>query len=229
MAAKTWGIKEAQTFLQNLNRNMRANVETALKENAVHMRNALIKKVTEGDRSWPALSPLTIAHKGSSKPLLDHGDYRMSMRAIPVKADGPTFARFFVGIPRATREPAKGISMMRIGMVHEFGARIRPKKAKMLTLPVSREADRLIRQYGSIRRIPGLFRPRGAGGRLKNVLCISEGGKLKTLFVMKKQVIVPPRPVFHSVIEQERAKFRLRVEAAARLALQGKVYRVQLA
>jgi len=219
------GAKEAADFLRGLNHLMAQNLAVATRENGMRIRDATVRKITEGDPSWPANSPLTVARKGSSKPLIDHGDLRTSVHILAASA-----GRLFVGIPRAAKESG-GMSLFRLGLVHEFGAKINPRKAKMLVIPVSREADQLVRQYGRIGNIPGLFRPRGAGGQLRNVLCVRDGknGGLKVLFILKMKVVIPPRPFIRPVINQERPKCRMRWEAAARAALQGKAYRGQFA
>lgn len=44
------------------------------------IESAVKKKITEGDSSWEALKPATIERKGSSKPLIDTGQMRQSVR-----------------------------------------------------------------------------------------------------------------------------------------------------
>jgi hypothetical protein len=221
MGNNTTGFGEAIDLLRGLHRRMTQNLTAATKMNGVRIRDAAVRRITEGDPSWAPNSPLTIARKRSSKPLVDHGDLRMAFRLLPA---GP--GRLFVGVPRAAQETGR-MSLMRIMTVQEFGVTINPRKARMLAIPVSLEADRLIRQYGSIRNIPGLFRPRGAGGRRLNILCVKgsrAGGRPTVLFVLKDKVVIPPRPVIGPVIKQEWPKCIGRWEAAARAALQGKDY-----
>jgi len=56
------------------------NMERATKKNATTLRDQMKRTITQG---WPGIEPLspkTIARKGSSKPLIDTGDMRNSIK-----------------------------------------------------------------------------------------------------------------------------------------------------
>jgi phage gpG-like protein len=76
--------------------------------------------------------------------------------------------------------------------VHQFGAIIVPKTAKMLSIPLTVEAKR----YGSPRRFPKrrrlfVFTSTKTGNKL---LAESKDGKLTFHYVLKDSVYIPPRP-----------------------------------
>lgn len=204
-----------------MNGNMLANIQTATKQNAISLRDAMKAKIANGDPTWPPLSPLTIKMKRSSKPLVDHGDLMHSIMAKRLSS-----LHFFVGVPR-TETGADGVSMVNIAAVHEYGARIRPKRAKALVIPVSREAVRLARQYGGVSNIPGLFRPRH-NGQPSSVLAIrvgKTGKRLRILFILRKESVIPPRSFIQSTFREELPAMQERLKTAARFTLQGRVYR----
>ena len=62
------------------------------------------------------LAAETIAHKGSSKPLINHGDL---LNSVTYKILTPHSA--FVGVLRQTRRKDNNAPMVNIARVHEFG------------------------------------------------------------------------------------------------------------
>ena len=97
----------------------RRAVEKANKQEA-HLFRALVNRafVSRGrsnGKAWPKLSPVTIAKKGSTKPLIDSGQLKSS---IVVVRKGDTF---FIGVPHGTLHSDRGKRMTQIAHVHEFG------------------------------------------------------------------------------------------------------------
>lgn len=79
-----------------------------------------IRKQAPGGKPFRPLADATIKAKGSSKAVIDHGDY---IRSINVKEIGGGVA-FFVGVHKEARTP-DGQSQANIGEVLEFGTRDR--------------------------------------------------------------------------------------------------------
>ncbi|MED4140857.1 hypothetical protein P4652_21785 [Priestia megaterium] len=79
--------------------------------------------------------------------------------------------------------------MVMIARVHEYGITISPKKAKMLTIPISPKA-----KGKRAADFPNLFRPKGT-----NLLAIPKGdGEFEPLFVLKTSVTIPERSFIRS-------------------------------
>jgi phage gpG-like protein len=76
-----------------------------------------------------------------------------------------------------------------IAMVHQFGATIRPRKAKALALPLTAAA----KLSGGPRRYPGKLSLRWKSGARAGVL-VDDSGVAQ--FALKKEVVIPPRPFF---------------------------------
>jgi hypothetical protein len=140
MAKQTWGFDDAAKRLHNMPALMKANMNRATKGNASATRDAIKRTIRNGRPDWPPNSPLTVGYKKSSKPLVDDGDL---MNAVNYKTISPFL--FFIGVPR-TEKNKDGVPMANIAAVHEFGATIRPKNARMLAIPVSKEAARMARR-----------------------------------------------------------------------------------
>lgn len=81
-----------------------------------------------------------------------------------------------------------------IANVHEFGITIKPKRARMLTIPVNPKA------HGKrARDFPDIFRPRG-----KNVLAIPAGnGEFEVLFALMESVTIPERSFVRSTFDEK--------------------------
>ena len=108
------------------------NIKLATEKNAISARDAVKKLIRHGLPEWPPLKPATIARKGSSRPLIDHGDLMNSVIARKILKNS-----FFIGVPRnARRKSTRNVelagrggvmrqsqsSLFNIARVHEFGA-----------------------------------------------------------------------------------------------------------
>ena len=118
---------KALNRLRHININMASNLDKATKRNALAVRDAMIRKFVEGDRSWPPLAAATIARKGSSKPLIEHGDLMGSINVKPLP-----HREFFVGVPRAARSK-EGEELVNIGACNEFGTDTIPVRSFVAT------------------------------------------------------------------------------------------------
>ena len=78
------------------------------------------------------------------------------------------------------------------GPTHEFGATIRPKTAKFLTIPLPAAKTKAGRSRGGARSFPNTFVRRSKAGNL--ILFQKLGSRIIPLFVLKKMVKIPKRP-----------------------------------
>lgn len=203
---------KATRRLAQLEQLSRRNADTAVRRNASNLQDAMKLTILEGKNLAPN-APLTMQVKGSSKPLIDNSDLVNSIQYMQLAP-----AVYWTGIP-AFKRTKDGIGIADIAAVHIYGATIKPKKGKMLAVPVTREAARLQRQHGSARFIPGLYHPRGT-----RILGIPRAKRFDIWFILMPQVVIPPRdfmtPTFNSLIPLmvERNK------QAARATLHGEIY-----
>lgn len=113
--------------------------------------------------------------------------------------------------------------LLTIVRANEYGARIVPKRGKFLSIP-SKEcpkgADGLPMRP---KEIDGLFRPKN-----KNVLCVSEGGKLVVYFYLVKQVVIPARPFIRTAFQNNKNKYAKIVQRGISNILHGTGTAVQL-
>ena len=79
--------------------------------------------------------------------------------------------------------------------IHELGGVISAKKGGYLTIPLNRQAEVLLREHGSTRNIPGLFRVGNALARKTG-----KSGKLQFLFALKRSIKIPKRPYVRPAI-----------------------------
>jgi len=91
------------------------NIKKATKASAISARDHVKVYINLGGRDWPPLKEATIKRKGSSKPLIDHGDLLNSVVCKMI-----TGYMFFVGVPRNVKKKNK--KMVNIAAVHEYGA-----------------------------------------------------------------------------------------------------------
>lgn len=208
MSRLTGDWKEGRKRFGKLAKLTHANIKAATARNAVLVRDQIKRTIRNGRSEWPALSPLTIGAKGSSKPLIDNNDLMQGVSSIRI---GPL--SFFVGIPLN-----KGL-LVTIATSQEFGATIKPRKAKSLAIPVSREAKELSRRHGGTRNIPGLFRPKGT-----MVLAISKGKTFEIMFILSQEIVIPPRPFIEPSFADARHRVKREWEWAVISALRGKKY-----
>lgn len=213
MAKSTWGFEKAIKRLDNLNGLMQKNMRMATLQNATLMRDETKKTIRNGRPEWEGLSSATIKVKGSTKPLIDHGDLMNSINYVIINKD-----TFFIGIPRTAKNP-NNVEMVYIAAVMEFGATIRPKKAQALAIPLNREAARMAQQAGGVGKIPGLFKPKGT-----QILAIPDGQKFKPMFMLLRKVVIPPRSFIATTYNENYLKFRNNYRMAAIAALRGKLY-----
>lgn len=192
---------------------MEKNIRAATKKNAQSLRDETKRTIAQGRSEWPANAPLTIATKGSSRALVGHGDLINSIKDIPLTAK-----MYFVGVPPGKKNES-GIDMAGIAEVQEFGATIKPKRGQALAVPVSREAAQLARKHGSVRNIPGLFRPHGT-----KVLALKKGAGFEVMFILMKETIIPPRPFLSTTFEDQKSRLKHRWTEAARDAMRGYTY-----
>ncbi len=87
-----------------------------------------IRAQAPGGQAFAPLSQVTIDRKGSSKALIDTG---FLMASITQRVTGATA---FVGLLR-TVVNKDGTEIVNIGAVHEFGATIKTKDGKTITIP----------------------------------------------------------------------------------------------
>jgi len=82
-----------------------------------------------------------------------------------------------------------------VASVHEFGATIRPKKSRMLTIPLKPWL-----RDKKARDIPGIFRPKGT-----NVLARKTGrrGQIEALYFLAPRVVIPERSFLRSTFDEE--------------------------
>lgn len=102
-----------------LSTRVRAAQHLVVQQEAQYFRGKIIRAFNTSGQSngkrWAPLKPGTIEAKGSSKPLIDRGDLRNSVVAIPAGRN-----RAFVGVSSKKRS-ADGTRMVDIAAVHEFG------------------------------------------------------------------------------------------------------------
>lgn len=106
-----------------------------------------------------------------------------------------------VRIKGSTFENLEGyISAAFPGVVHEFGATIKPKKAKMLTVPLPAALDgRGVPLKKSARDWPNTFVARSKAGNL--IIFQKRGTEIVPLYVLKSSVKIPPRLGMRQTLE----------------------------
>jgi len=205
---------EAMSAMKRLPAALTRNLEIATKANAITVRDSIKKTIYETDPRWAPNAPLTIAMKGSSRPLIQHGDFVKNVEVQPLLP-----GLYFVGWKRGVKNQ-DGIEIVNIARVLIYGKTIYPKKAKALTLPVSKEAAEAVKTFGGIRKIPGLFHPRGTRVLAKK----QAGGGFETWFIFLPKVIIPPRdPVTPGVRHADKRCYR-RWKAAVKASISGRTY-----
>lgn len=131
-------------------------------------------------RKWKPLSKVTLAaRRGGTHPLLDKGMLRDSVN-FQVSSDAVTIG-----------------TVLKQARVHQLGATIRPKRAKMLAIPLKKEA-----RARSPRDFPDLFVWRRFG---KVFLArASTRGNLSLMYLLKRSVKIPARAFIGISREDER-------------------------
>jgi hypothetical protein len=109
---------KCKAFLERLDDNFKKAYKTGLNRIGQAAVKSLKKGMTEGapgGQRYAPNHPFTIARKGSSKPLINHGDLRNSITSRVI--DGATV---FVGVLR-TAKGREGHPLVNIAAVHELG------------------------------------------------------------------------------------------------------------
>ncbi len=106
---------QAINILQFMNKRMDDNMETVTRQNAITLRDETKNTIAETDPDWPELMPQTIQRKGSSKPLVDHGDLLASIKDTNINKH-----EAFVGVNKGV-ENKDGTEIVDIARVQEFG------------------------------------------------------------------------------------------------------------
>lgn len=105
---------------------------------------------------------------------------------------------------------------------HEYGARIRPVRARMLAIPLPAALTRagVARYVSPLRQTAAgqLYLSRSASGAL---LLRSTGTGREPLFLLRYQVRIPARPYLGPAVEAERPRLVARLGDAVRVALLG--------
>lgn len=113
-------------------------------------------------------------------PGTDTGELQRSMTFEHARAEGGSrVARFG--------------SNLKYARVLALGAVITAKRARTLTIPVSREARRLSKQGVSARSVPGLFAIRGRSGHGVLMQRTSKG-RAVPMYALRDSVYIAPRP-----------------------------------
>ena len=193
----------------------RHNLDRATQRNALTVRDNIRNGIYAGRPQWPPNKPLTIKLKGSSRPLVNHGDLA---KAADVKAILPSL--YFIGWKRGVKN-RDGIEVVNIARIHEYGKTILPKKAKMLAIPATRQAALAARSVTSLRQIEGLFIPRGT-----RVLAKKDAGGdgFEIWFILVHKVVIPARPSISPAIRQSKRRCNRRWENSLRATIEGRIY-----
>jgi len=148
MCPLTGDWDKAQRKLNEMAAKAKGGALTGIAAAARELERAWKTGLTSASLGLAPNSPITIASKSSSKPLIDHGGTGMvgSIRSQQVVG----FPIYFVGINRGARGK-NGESLTDIAAFHEKGGVIRAKGAKALAIPMTRKAKRA----GSPRNYPG--------------------------------------------------------------------------
>ncbi|MGE5528063.1 MAG: phage virion morphogenesis protein [Patescibacteria group bacterium] len=108
---------KAKAILDNIDANFKPAYKRALARVGAKAERALKQGMTSGapgGQAYEPNHPFTVERKGSSKPLIDHGDFRNSIRAR--QFDGGVF----VGVNRMARNK-DGKPEVNIAAIHELG------------------------------------------------------------------------------------------------------------
>lgn len=111
---------ELERMLKKAPQLLEKNMGRATKYNAMYLRDQIKRRIRSG-QGMLALKEATVARKGSSKPLIDHGDLLASVTYKKLFG-----SIFFIGVPRTARRKRGNASgrqkLVNIAQIHEFGA-----------------------------------------------------------------------------------------------------------
>ena len=107
---------KARKRLKSMNRNMEINMGKATKHNAITLRDEIKRTIRDTHPDWAELKETTIQRKGSSRPLIDHGDLLNSIKEKIISSFS-----FFVGVVKGSKG-SQGQDLVNVAMVHEYGS-----------------------------------------------------------------------------------------------------------
>jgi len=150
---------ESQKKIDKVASNMDKYIDKALGKEAQLLRRIIvvgIRKQAPGGKPFKPLAPSTIAAKGSTKALINHGDL---IRSINVKKISSGI--YFVGTHKMTKSKA-GKSIVNIAEVMEFGTKDKRIPARPYLIPSfdewkkgsqKRVLDSIVKQSGLDKKI----------------------------------------------------------------------------
>ncbi len=204
---------DRQKIMERLSRN----VLNTVKAGAIELQTAIREKLNQHNSS---LTSGNAASLPGSPPGNQTGKLANSIQAVDVTKDA-LHPHWRVG----TDLPYSAIQ--------EYGGRIRAAKGKFLAVPVGPDGRRAAREAnGDIRRL-NLRLIRTKAGKLLLVKTLykrekaAKGSKGVTsdqtviLFVLKKEVYLPPRPYFRPVAAEKLPGVQAKVNKAVASALEG--------
>lgn len=150
-----------------------------LRRAARYQASEVVKRIAS--KAAPPNAPLTVAIKGSSKPLRDTGLLESS---IAYRVEGAV----------AT------IGTNRIGArLQNEGGTIRPRKARKLWIPANRNVRNMLRNSGSIASLISSLRSQGYScyTRGNAFMYGKKGEKQQVLFILKDSIVIPSRPFMY--------------------------------
>lgn len=99
--------------------------------------------------------------------------------------------------------------------IHEFGGFIRPKQAKNLTIPLNRKAE-LTTAREMFATNPKRMFFANPKGNLILFMNMGKGVPPQAMYVLKKEVYIPPRPYMRPSLHLIKPKFIERIKASVR-------------
>lgn len=105
--------------LEHMHDLMQTNSDRAIRLNAMDLRDSIKETIAQSRPEWPELKPATIARKGSSKPLIDHGDLLNGIKEHEIETGA-----MFIGVHRNEHRPHAEEGdppLVAIAAVMEFG------------------------------------------------------------------------------------------------------------
>lgn len=111
---------KARKILANMDARYEKAVKKALSRCGIYLVGQIkrgIRNQKPGGKQYEPLHPFTIARKGSSKAMIDDGDF---LNAVTYRVTGN---QVFVGVLKTAKD-SDGKPLVNIAAVHEFGAEI---------------------------------------------------------------------------------------------------------
>lgn len=142
----------------------------------------------------PPNSPLTVLNKGGDNPLRDTGQLFNSITHFPEKNK----------VTIGTDKP--------YAPVHQFGATIRPKKAKKLAIPFGWRVRRDVEKYGSVEKTIEAYKKQGWKIRFTPAKILGKENKKSpwtVLFVRTNEVRIPKREFLYIDKKDEETIFEI--------------------